>query len=172
MSALAGKIGVDFALIEPHQLQYEVEQLMRSYCECIDDDRLEDWPAFFTDDARYAITTRANVDRGLPANALSCDGIGMLRDRVTSLRHANVYGVQYYRHIVGNVSIKHVTAETLKVQSHYMVVRTLAREGEPLMFSVGKTFDTLVGTEDGLRFKRRKVVSDNDRIHTLIVLPI
>jgi len=162
----------DLRAMPAYQLQYEVERLMRAYCECIDEDQLERWPSFFVEDGRYQIITHSNTVRGLPANALSCDSAAMMRDRVVSLRHANIYGAQSYRHIVSNIDVKHVDGSNVSAQSHYIVVRTMAREGEPLLFSAGKTLDTLVMTADGLKFRERRVISDNDRIHTLIVLPI
>lgn len=162
----------NLATIERIRLQFEVEELMRAYCACIDEDRLEEWPDFFTEAAHYEITTRANADRGLPANALWCQGVGMMKDRVVSLRHANVYGTQYYRHLISNVALGSVTPMKVEVTTHYMVVRTMARDGDPLVFSVGRTQDAIVMTPTGLRFSSRKVVSDNDRIHTLLVLPI
>lgn len=157
---------------EPYVLQYRIEQLMREYCECIDEDRLEDWPRFFSEDGRYEITTRSNVERGLPATTLSCQSVGMMRDRVVSLRNANIYGTQLYRHLVTNINVIDVQSDSVRVQSNYVVVRTLAREGEPRVFSVGRSLDTVVWNGTGLRFCSRQVIADNDRIHTLIVLPI
>lgn len=153
-------------------LFFEATQMMSAYCACIDGDRLEDWPNFFSPDGRYELTTRENVDRKLPATAMFCEGVGMMRDRVVSLRHANVYAKQRYRHIVTDLLIGERTRSTVSVSSNYLVLRTLAMEGDPLVFSVGHAMDTLVLTEQGLRFRSRRVIADNDRFHTLLVLPI
>ena len=162
----------DLREVEPHILQYRVEVLMRAYCECIDADRLEEWPDFFTEDARYEIRSRENLNRGLPATSQSCDGVRMMRDRVVSLRNANIYGRQYYRHLVSNITIGPVNADSVQVRSNYLVVRTMAREGDPMIFSAGGTQDVLAVRDGALRFARRTVVPDNDRIHTLLVIPI
>ncbi|MGQ0696871.1 MAG: aromatic-ring-hydroxylating dioxygenase subunit beta [Panacagrimonas sp.] len=164
--------GRDLCAIPSAELFFEATQLMQAYCACIDGDRLEDWPAFFSSDGRYELTTRENADRKLPATAMMCEGTGMMRDRVVSLRHANVYAKQYYRHIVTELLIGDRTEFTVSISSNYLVLRTLAMEGDPIVFSVGHATDTLVLTDQGLRFQSRKVIADNDRFHTLLVLPI
>ena len=66
----------------------KVQELNARYVRTIDQDRLEAWPDFFTEDARYRIITVNNLEQGLP--------LGM-----RALREANVYEAQRYRHIIG-----------------------------------------------------------------------
>ena len=42
-----------------------VGDLNAAYADCIDEDRLEDWPDFFVDDCRYLITDRQSHEAGL-----------------------------------------------------------------------------------------------------------
>lgn len=164
--------GSSLSALTPMELHYEVAQLVLAYCACIDEDRLEEWPAFFAPSGLYEMVTRENADRNLPATAMRCEGVGMMRDRVVSLRHANVYARQYYRHLVTDVRITDRTERSVSATSNFLVTRTLAAEGEPAVFSVGRTDDLIELSTDGLRFRRRRVIADNDRIHTLLVLPI
>jgi anthranilate 1,2-dioxygenase small subunit len=170
--ARAWNHGPDLRRISNAELFFEATQLMQAYCASIDEDRLEDWPGFFAPDGSYELVTRENAERNLPATAMRCEGAAMMRDRVVSLRHANVYAKQYYRHLVTDVLLGERTESTLIIASNYLVTRTLAVEGDPIVFSVGRATDTLVMTDLGLRFKSRRVIADNDRIHTLLVLPI
>ena len=163
---------MDFLSLSRMDLQYAVEQLLRDYVESIDDDRLEEWPVFFVDDGLYEVISSANAERGMPAHAMRCEGAAMMRDRVVSLRQANIYAEQRYRHLVSNVNVKEASADRLIVQSNYAVIRTLALTGDPEMFSVGKTLDVVVAEGDRLKFRERRVIFDNERIHSLIVLPI
>ena len=78
-----------------------VAQLNAEYARAIDDDRLEDWPGFFTEPCLYTITTAENHRRGLPAGIIYADSKGMLEDRVAALREANIFERQAYRHLVG-----------------------------------------------------------------------
>jgi anthranilate 1,2-dioxygenase small subunit len=41
-------------------LRLRIEALMADYAHCIDEDRLEEWPDFFTEDGRYRVTSREN----------------------------------------------------------------------------------------------------------------
>jgi len=171
-NARAWNYAGDLSTVSLPELFFEATQLMLAYCACIDDDRLEDWPGFFSPDGQYELITRENAERKLPATAMRCEGTAMMRDRVVSLRHANVYAKQYYRHIVTDVLIGDRSQTSVSVSSNYLVTRTLAMEGDPIVFSVGRATDTLVLTDQGLRFRSRRVIADNDRIHTLLVLPI
>ena len=68
-----------------------VAQLNAEYARAIDDDRLEQWPGFFTDPCLYKITSADNHRRGLEAGLIYADSRGMLQDRVAALREANIY---------------------------------------------------------------------------------
>ena len=50
---------------------------------------------------RYRVTTAENLERGLPLGLIYATSRAMLRDRVRSLRDANVYEAQRYRHVIG-----------------------------------------------------------------------
>ena len=42
-----------------------VEDLIAAYADCIDDDRLEQWPDFFVENCHYLITDRESHRDGL-----------------------------------------------------------------------------------------------------------
>lgn len=162
---------LDMAALTPVELHYHVNKLLSQYVECIDDDRLEEWPDFFVEDCLYQVVSRENADRGLPTAAMYCDSRGMLADRVVALRHANIYARHYYRHILSNVDVKGVQDGAIVVHSNYLVLQTLV-EGDTKVFSAGKYLDRIVSTADGLRFARRVVVFDTYRIPNLLVTPL
>ena len=83
------------------ELQLKVQDLNARYVQAIDDNKLEAWPDFFTEDGRYRVTTAENFERGLPLAMIYATSRAMLRDRVRSLRDANVYEAQRYRHVIG-----------------------------------------------------------------------
>lgn len=139
---------------------------------CIDDNQLEEWPGFFLEDGFYEIVSRSNLLRGLTANAMSCQGQAMMVDRVVSLREANVYAEQCYRHMVSALQIRPQESGEIEVTSNYLVVRTLQLSGDAEIFSVGQSRDLLVETKHGLKLRRRRVIPDNDRVHSLLALPI
>ena len=71
--------------------RFEITELFDRYAAALDNDRLEEWPGFFVEDCLYEVIPKENEDAGLPAPVIHCDNAGMLRDRVLSLRHANIY---------------------------------------------------------------------------------
>src|SRR3954454_17182954 len=83
------------------ELQLKIQDLNARYVQAIDDNKLEAWPDFFTEHGRYRVTTAENVERGLPLGLIHATSRAMLRDRVRSLRDANVYEAQRYRHVLG-----------------------------------------------------------------------
>ena len=154
------------------ETQWRVERLLSRYVACIDDDSLEEWPGFFTQEAcRYEIITRENVERGLPLTLVFCTSQGMLTDRIVSLREANIYPQRWYRHIVSNVVIQAIAEDHLDVQSHYVVLQT-RRNGQTSIFSAGKYEDRIVLRAGELKFAEKRVIADTHRIDTLLVSPI
>ena len=148
-----------------------IEELIHDYAHCIDDDRLEAWPDFFTEACRYVVISRENHERGLPAGVIMCDSRRMLEDRITALRQANIYEPQCYRHLISAISLTGEDEGVVSAQTSYTVIRTM-QEGDVAIFSTGKYLDAIVFEDGAPRFKERIVVFDSRRIDTLMVIPI
>ena len=151
--------------------RFEITELFDRYAAALDNDRLEEWPGFFVEDCLYEIIPKENEDAGLPAPVIHCDNAGMLRDRVLSLRHANIYEKPTYRHFTSGIEWTAVDADTLDVTSSYIVVNT-SQAGSTSIYQAGVSKDRLVRTPDGLRFKSKRVVYDTLRVQTLLAIPI
>ncbi len=145
--------------------------LMTAYVHSIDDDRLEEWPDFFTDNGSYRVTTRENIDLGLPVSLIFCDGKGMLSDRISALRKANIFEPQVYCHTLGLPEIVKSTNEHHSVRTNFSIIRTM-QEGDMSVFACGRYFDRIVEDNDVLRFQERIVVLDSRRVDTLLVIPL
>ena len=146
-------------------------QLNADYARAIDDDRLEDWPDFFTDACLYTITSADNHRQGLPLGVVYADGKAMVRDRVTALRRANIYERQTYRHVVGLPAILGETEVGLRTETPFLVVRIM-RDGRMDLFATGRYMDLLLEEAGALRFRERVVVCDSNRIDTLLAIPL
>jgi anthranilate 1,2-dioxygenase small subunit len=152
-------------------LAERVSQLNAEYARAIDDDRLESWPDFFTDPCVYKITSADNYRRGLPAGLVYADSRGMLKDRVTALREANIYERQAYRHLVGLPAIRPGADGAVHAETPFLVVRVM-RDGTMDLFATGRYLDTMVDEGGTLRFQERLVVCDSSRIDTLLAIPL
>ena len=148
-----------------------IEYLNADYAHCIDDDRLEELPDFFTKDSLYKVISRDNFARGMPAGVITCTSRGMLLDRITALRQANVYEPHVYRHLISAVRVTGEADGVWSAEAGYGVIRTM-QEGEISVFNSGKYLDRIVEEDGRLKFKERIAVFDSRRIDTLLVIPI
>jgi anthranilate 1,2-dioxygenase small subunit len=151
-----------------------VVRLNADYARAIDDDRLEDWPSFFTEKCLYKVTSADNHRRGLEVGVIYADTKGMLRDRVAALREANIYERQTYRHLVGLPSIVgpvNEDGEVTRVETPFLVVRIM-RDGTMDIFATGRYLDALVDDRGTLRLRERVVVCDSSRFDTLLAIPL
>jgi len=143
--------------------------LNADYAACLDADRLENWPGFFTEQCIYKITSADNLCRGYQAGLIYADSRAMLLDRVASLRQANIYERQSYRHIIG---LPRVTpGGTLAAETPFLVVRTM-RDGRTDLFASGRYLDRVSDQAGRLCFAERIVVCDSARIDTLLAIPL
>jgi len=142
-----------------------------AYARCIDDDRLEEWPDHFQGQCIYKVTTAANYREGLEGAIIFANSKGMLIDRVTALREANIYERQSYRHILGQPSILDESDSGIRSETSFLVARIL-QDGDTDIFATGRYLD-LYNIEDGqARLNERTVVCDSSRIDTLLALPL
>lgn len=148
-----------------------IEALVHDAARLIDDERFEDWAELFVERGVYKITTRENVDAGLPIAVVFCEGRAMIRDRVLSLRQANVYNPHYDRHLIGNVRVLESADGVHQVHSSYLVMQTTPA-GESRIFSCGKMLDRIVFEDGVARFAERIVVADTGAIRNLLATPL
>jgi anthranilate 1,2-dioxygenase small subunit len=150
-------------------LQLAVEQLHARYTQALDADRLEEWPEFFTEKGRYRIATAENEERGLPLPVLYADGRAMLRDRVASLRHANIYEPQRYRHIASSFLLERVDERVVRSSANFLVIRIM-QDGATLLFASGRYLDRIVVPD--MKYEERVVICDSRRFDTLLAIPL
>lgn len=153
------------------QLWFELSMLQNQYINTLDNDRLEAWPALFTEDCVYEIVPKENADMGLPIGIIHCTNRKMLRDRVVSLRHANIFEEHSYRHMTSGLAVIAEKDGVIETESNYVVVQTRTN-GESDVYQAGKYYDRVVRTPDGLRYQRKRVVYDTSRVQTLLATPI
>jgi anthranilate 1,2-dioxygenase small subunit len=152
-------------------LWYDLHRLQERYISVIDTDRLEEWPHLFTEDCIYEIVPKENADLGLPIGIMHCFGRAMLSDRITALRHANIFEPHTYRHLTSGLEFKRIDPVTVEMQSNYVVVQTLT-DGESRVYQAGRYFDRVVRTAEGWRYQSKRAIYDTSRVQTLLVTPV
>lgn len=152
-------------------LWHDLHRLQDRYVSLIDCDRLEEWPNLFTEDGVYEIIPKENADQGLAIGIMHCFGRPMMRDRIVSLRKANVFEPHVYRHLTSGLEFTQAGPDAVEMQSNYVVVQTLT-DGESRIYQVGRYYDRVVRTVEGWRYQRKHAVYDTSRVQTLLVTPV
>lgn len=142
------------------------------YARCIDNGELEAWPDFFIEDCLYKITTADNHRDGYEAGIVYAVSRGMLKDRISALREANVYERQSYRHILGQPAVDDEAADgAIRSETPFLVVRIM-RDGQSDVYATGRYLDVYRMADGAPKLAERVVVCDSSRIDTLLALPL
>ena len=150
-----------------------VSYLLAEWAHAIDQDRVEDIAALMHPEGRYTVTSRFNHDRGLPMAIIDARNAAQLRDRIKSMRLANIYQPQSYRHVISGIQVVGQDAQgLLDVRSSFLVVRTLELLGDSILFASGECRDLIDVRGPEPRFVQRRMVYDSRAVETLMVIPI
>lgn len=152
-------------------IYFRIARTQADYARCIDDDRLEEWPAFFTADCLYKVMTADNHRDGMEAGVIFANSRGMLTDRISALREANIYERQAYRHLLGQPSILVHDNQCVRTETSFMVARIM-RDGSTMLYATGRYLDVWRLEGDAPLLAERIVVCDSSRIDTLMALPL
>lgn len=149
-----------------------VENLVHEWARAIDEDRVEAICDLLQPEGRYRVQSRFNADRQLPHALIDARSAAQLRDRIKSMRLANIYEPQHYRHLVSGVQIVGGEGTLLQVRSNFLVVRTLDLDGDMKLFAAGQCEDVVdVGGAQPL-FQSRHFKLDSRVVETLLVIPL
>lgn len=153
------------------QIAYAVQMLLETYARLLDEDRLEDWVELFEEDASYTIVSRENHDRNLPLSLMLCENKDMIRDRVFSLRQANIFNFHSNCHVLSLPRAGVIGAGRYAVRCSYALYQS-DPTGHSRLFSVGRYEDEVVERDGVFRLAKALVVVDTGAIPTLLAVPI
>ncbi len=148
-----------------------IADLMADYCHFIDDNRLEEWLDFFVEDCVYKILSRENEESSLPLDLMSCLNKNMLRDRVLSLRQANIYNIHTDKHVLGAVRVLGAENGAYRVRANYAAYQT-NQDGLTELFGVGTYQDRIVFVGGKPYFKEKIVIADTFGIARMLSTPL
>lgn len=152
-------------------LRLEIEDLYAAYAACLDEQRYDEWPEFFTEDCSYRLVPRENEIHGLPLATMGFESKGMLKDRVFAVTETLFHQPYYQRHIISGLRIVGDDEDGIRTEANYLVLRTQRNEFSEV-FNTGRYLDRLVRTPDGLRFAEKRCVFDSEMIPNSIIYPI
>ena len=153
------------------ELRDEIDALYADYAEALDDNELERWPDFFTEECLYKLVPRENWERDLPIALMLCESKGMLRDRVTAVRNTALYAPRTFRHLIGQFRIKLEAPERIRVRANYVVFQTLVDDLTRIQ-NAGKYIDLIERTPAGMRFREKICVFDSVLVPNSLIYPV
>tara|TARA_B100000475_G_C14820982_1_gene240589 strand:- start:42 stop:560 length:519 start_codon:yes stop_codon:yes gene_type:complete len=154
----------------PNNFVCAIEKLIVDYAHDIDDDNLEAWPNYFTEDAIYQIIPRRSFEQDLPLGVLYCEGKGMMIDRIQALRTANIFEPHTHCHLLSRPSVEE-TESVYTARTNFNVVRTM-QDGGMEIYAVGKFLDKITFEGGKPLFQDRRVVLESHRVDILLVVPL
>jgi 3-phenylpropionate/cinnamic acid dioxygenase small subunit len=160
-----------YLALRPGELRLELEDLYADYTACLDEERFEDWPQFFTDPCLYKIVPRENFERGLPLATWLCESKGYLVDRVTAIRKTAVYAPRYVRRMVSGIRVLGWTDAVLEVRASYLALETLQDE-LTRVFNAGQYRDKLVVEDGRLKFREKLCIFDSILVPNSLIYPL
>ena len=161
----------DFRALQPRELRLELEALYADYTGCLDEERFEDWPAFFAEPCLYKIVPRENFERGLPLATWLCESKGYLLDRVTGIRKTSVYAPRRIRRVVSAIRVLGWSGDTLEARASFAAFETLIDE-LTRVFIVGEHRDRIVVADGALKFREKIIVFDSLLVPNSLIYPL
>lgn len=140
------------------------------YYTTLDDVRLEEWPAFFTENCLYRVIPRENFEAGYTLSTIFAESRGMLIDRVMGVTKTQMFAPRYYRRFPGPLRIVSRDGDSVRTRHNLLVVQTLIDKKTDIVLSA-VCHDLIVPDEDRLRFRERIVVFDSEMIPNSLIYP-
>ena len=153
-------------------LRAEIEEFHTEYCYVLDNNAIEAWPEFFTNDAIYRITARENAEAALPVGLVYCEGRAMIKDRAFAIAHTAMFAPRYLQHMVSNIRVTGESPDgSVLAEANYLVLQTLVDE-DTRLHQAGRYFDRFRRENGCLKLAERHCVYDTLKIDNSLVYPV
>ena len=140
------------------------------YYTTLDDVRLDEWPAFFTEECIYRVIPRETFEAGFTLCTIYAESRGMLIDRVMGLTRTQMFAPRYYRRFPGPLRIVSREGENVRTRHNLLVVQTLIDKQSEIVLSA-VCHDVLAPDGGRPRLRERIVVFDSEMIPNSLIYP-
>jgi 3-phenylpropionate/cinnamic acid dioxygenase small subunit len=140
------------------------------YYNVLDDVRLDEWPALFTEDCLYRLIPRENYEAGYTLSTIYAESRGMLIDRVMGLTRTQMFAPRYYRRFPGPLRIVSRDGDSVRTRHNLLVVQTLIDKQTEIVLSA-VCHDVLVPGDSQPKLRERIVVFDSEMIPNSLIYP-
>lgn len=152
------------------ELRFLVEEFHFEYAAVLDRCEIERWPDFFTPDGVYRLIARDNANSQLPLSLMSCEGMGMLKDRAYAIAHTEMFAPRYIKHLITNIRVTDYDARTITAEANFIVLETLIDEPTKIL-QAGSYHDVFQMEGEKLLIKDRRCIYDTVLVPTCVVFP-
>jgi anthranilate 1,2-dioxygenase small subunit len=162
------------ATISPQRaalLRAEIDAFHGEYCAALDANDVERWPDFFSEDARYRVTSRENALLDMPVGLVYCEGLDMIRDRALAVGHSQMFAPRHMLHVLGITRVIEEAGGAIFSQTPFILLQTLI-EGPSSVHLAGTYFDRFVRRGEQLLLADRQVVHDTEVLATALAYPV
>jgi 3-phenylpropionate/cinnamic acid dioxygenase small subunit len=140
------------------------------YYTVLDDLRLDEWPALFTEDCIYRVIPRENYEAGYTLSTIYAESRGMLVDRVMGMTRTQMFAPRYYRRFPSPLRIVSRDGDSVRTRHNLLVVQTLIDKKSEIVLSA-VCHDVLVPDGERNRLRERIVVFDSEMIPNSLIYP-
>jgi 3-phenylpropionate/cinnamic acid dioxygenase small subunit len=140
------------------------------YYTVLDDLRLDEWPALFTEDCIYRVIPRENYEAGYTLSTIYAESRGMLVDRVMGMTRTQMFAPRYYRRFPSPLRIVSRDGDNVRTWHNLLVVQTLIDKKSEIVLSA-VCHDVLVPDGERNRLRERIVVFDSEMIPNSLIYP-
>ncbi|MEQ1888111.1 MAG: aromatic-ring-hydroxylating dioxygenase subunit beta [Alphaproteobacteria bacterium] len=149
--------------------RHDFEDFLYMEAGLLDDWRLKEWLALFTDDAHYLVPSTDCTDASTPADSLFyiADDRFRLGERVIRLNKKTAHAEwprSKTRHTVHNVRIRSVEGNVYAVTCNFVVYRT---KNDVTNAYIGHNEYKIVAGADGAKIREKRVILDLDSIRSV-----
>lgn len=148
-----------------------LDEFYAEYVHCLDEDEIERWPDFFTEDCTYQVIPRENYEQGLPIALIRCESKGYLKDRVAAVSETSMYAPHSQRHFISGLRITGQEKSMVKAEANFSILRTQTDKLTEV-FLAGRYLDTIVLEEGKPLFSEKLCIYDSTLIPNSLVLPV
>jgi p-cumate 2,3-dioxygenase beta subunit len=138
-------------------LRLQVEDFLYYEASLLDDWKLNDWLALFTEDGQYIVPS-TDHPKGNPDDSVCLigDDIVRLQGRITRLKSRRAYREFPYsrtKRLISNVRILEDSIDEVKIEANFLIYRIRNGHDDPY---VGRYEYTLSKTDDSFKIKVRR----------------
>jgi anthranilate 1,2-dioxygenase small subunit len=147
-----------------------IAQFLSIHAQLLDERNFDAWLDGFHENARYRVISAENLLLGLDMPLLLANNKNMLRDRIVSLREANVYNLHYDHHLLGLPVIKRL-GDVVQVVTP-ITIHQIDQNGIAELYCIGRYKDELICDSEAIAIMRRDVIYENFGVLRLLSTPL